>query len=74
MCDVSAKFERCEIMVDGCLASSYGNGKTPVEAISNFIDQIAGKRIALNAGSDNRREFDVPLKLSLGQALAKEGA
>ena len=58
-----AEFPDCELMEDGCLASAYGNGKTPDEAIRDYVNQIAGKRIAIGAYTDGRREFNVPASL-----------
>ena len=55
-----AKIERSETK-EGCiLTGNYGTGKTPEQAIEDYVRQIKGKLIVVNAGSDRRREFKVP--------------
>lgn len=60
-----AGFEHCEIKEGGCLTSSYGSGHSCDGAIEDYIRKISGKRIVLNAYSDLRREFTVPMGLEL---------
>lgn len=55
-----ASFESAEIMRGGCLLSTYGDGTTPQEAISEYTEIIAGQKIAVGAYTDNRREYTVP--------------
>ncbi len=55
-----------EIMRDGFLVGSFGDGATPNEAIANFAKEISGKRIVFNAYRKNRKEIDVPI-LSFGK-------
>jgi hypothetical protein len=59
-----AEFEHCEVIQGGCLVGLYGNGHTPEEAIQDYIRNIAGKRIAQNAMTDRRSEFEVPKVLT----------
>lgn len=56
----SAHFARVEVMGDGVLASVYGNGATPDEAIHCYAQKIALTRIAVDADLPIRREIDVP--------------
>ena len=59
-------FSRCEIMSKGMLTSQPGRGKTPDEAIADYVDVIVGKRIVFNAmRPDDRVEFVVPDTLDL---------
>lgn len=52
-----------EIKESGCLISKWGAGKTPDEAINDYISQIVGKTLVFNAYV-NRQEFSVPITLS----------
>jgi len=56
----TAQIESCEVKENGVLKGSYGDGKTPEEAISDYMNQISGKCLVLRARSDSRREFTVP--------------
>lgn len=58
-----ARFDRCEVKNGSLLSSEYGNGVTPEGAIEDYLKKIAGKRIILDAGTTNRREFTVPERL-----------
>lgn len=60
----TASFKRAEVMQKGFLAGTYGNGKTPDLAINDYVEQIKGKRIAINAMSKDRMEYDVPERLT----------
>jgi hypothetical protein len=43
-------------MGDGVLISSFGNGKTPEEAIANYGREIHQKKIVVDGFKDSRRE------------------
>ena len=56
-----AHFPLCEVIDGNILASSYGEGTTPLEAMNSYVDQIRGRRVVFDAAApDKRREFDVP--------------
>lgn len=55
-----AYLENCERMKDGKLRSPAGDGITAYIAIKNLLSIIKGCRIAMNAETNYRREFDVP--------------
>lgn len=58
-----ATFERAETKINatsGILTSEHGNGKTPKEAIENYINSIKGKLLVIGAYTENRREYKVP--------------
>jgi hypothetical protein len=57
----SAQFESCEVSSGSMLEGTYGDGKTPQEAIADYAKQIIGKRLVFYAMSDTRRqEYVVP--------------
>jgi len=59
----SASFERGEIKESPratTLLSTFGDGKTPYEALKNLVPKIEGKTIVFNAMGDNRKVFKVP--------------
>ena len=58
-----AEFNHCEVKGEGVLIGTYGNGTTPQEAIQAYVDQICGKTVVFEAGTDRRREFTVPMQL-----------
>ena len=62
-----AEFEHTEIKNskdDRILAGIYGNSTSPAKAIQDYIENITGKWLVIDAGSkDNRREFGVPATL-----------
>lgn len=63
-----AKFEDCdtkEKKSDPVITGSYGEGNTPMLAISNYVSEIAGKILVFNAMSDNRIEFVAPKNLTV---------
>lgn len=62
---ITCNFEDCEVMKNGCLSSEYGNGKTPIDALVDYISHLEGKRIVFDATGPARREFDVPKGFSL---------
>lgn len=46
---------------EGCILSgNYGTGKSPEQAIEDYVQQIKGKLIVINAATDRRKEFKVP--------------
>jgi hypothetical protein len=49
-----------EIKEGGALIGTYGDGKTPEQAIEDYVQRIKGKLIVINATSDLRKEFKVP--------------
>ncbi len=60
----TADFEHTEIKENqdsGILRSTYGNGKTPKCAMSDYAGKISNKWLVINAYSDNRKEFGIPL-------------
>jgi len=60
----SAGFRGAEVKGDGVLIGSHGNGKTPEDAIVDYVDEICGKTLVFNAySSRDRREFNVPQDL-----------
>ena len=65
----SAHFEYCEIKTgseSGILSSSYGDGKTAIDAIINYLEKIEGNLLVVHAGSaDMRREYIVPLGIEV---------
>ena len=59
-----AQIERAEIKEGSILSGNYGTGKTPDQAINDYIKQIKGKLIVINATSDKyRREYVVPTNI-----------
>jgi len=58
-----AQIQNCEVKEGAILSGSYGNGKTPTEAIKDYIRQIRNKDIVLNAMSEFRKEYRVPLNI-----------
>lgn len=56
-----ARFYMTEIMENGMLRSGSGDGTTPEEAIRDYANGLAGKRIVYNAmGGLGRREVQCP--------------
>lgn len=55
-----AHFEHCEVGGDGILHGTFGNGRTPEEAISAYVEEIRFKRLVVEADTARRREIDVP--------------
>ena len=56
-----AKFKACDIKVGACLASEYGNGATPDDAMWDYAQRISGKILVVDAYLNSRREIKVPL-------------
>ncbi len=55
-----AKFEKSETMERGCLVGTYGNGSTKQDAVEDYKQELLGKRLAVDASSDSRREIQCP--------------
>ncbi len=49
-----------EIMDDGILISTHGNGHTPEDALADYAAELAGKRLVMYAMREERREFWAP--------------
>jgi hypothetical protein len=58
-----ADMDHVEVMENGCLVSPCGRGGTPEAAVFRYANEIAGKRIAIHAGTKDRREANVPAAL-----------
>ena len=62
-----ADFEDAEIKeskTSGVLIGMWGEGKSPHEALANYVSSIRGKILVFNAGDPKyRREFVEPVKL-----------
>ena len=59
-----AKIEGMECIEGSCLASIYGNGKTPYGAILDLIRKCGGKRVVFNAYQQKlRKEVNFPKNL-----------
>ncbi len=58
-----AKLSHAEISEGGFLTGVHGNGKTPEEAINDYVAEIKGQRVIFNAYSDDRKEFVMPENL-----------
>jgi len=56
----TADFEHCEIMRGGCLAGTYENGSTAIEAINELTKKVSGNRIVFGAYTNERAEYNVP--------------
>lgn len=57
----SAHFNGGEVRVNSCLASYYGNGFTPAEALNEYTQMIIGATLVFNATDpENRQTFVVP--------------
>ena len=58
-----AHFHRCEV-IGGCMLSgTYGDGANPEDAMRSYTRRIAGKRVAIDAWLETRREIEVPVGL-----------
>ncbi len=53
-------FKEGEVMKDGCLISSYGNGNTIDEALIDYATQVSCERVVFGAYTKNRREISFP--------------
>ena len=55
-----AHFASCEIIGDGVLLSTFGDGQTAEDAIADYAKAIELSRLAIDADTDKRRELVVP--------------
>jgi len=58
-----AKIEDAELKEGIMLIGDYGTGKSPEQAIEDYVKKIKGKLIVINAMTDERKEFKVPESL-----------
>ena len=56
-----AQFEGADIGEHGCLRGTFGNGRTPEEAIRNYGPEISEKHLVVDSRKPSRREIDVPI-------------
>ena len=57
-----AEFSRSEIKDGPILIGTFGDGRTPSEAIKNYATEISGKLLVINAyNKKERREIYVPI-------------
>ena len=49
-----------EIMGNGILTSTFGDGDTPEEAKLAYAERLRGERLVVNAYREERREFNAP--------------
>jgi hypothetical protein len=57
-----ANFVHAELAENGCLVGAYGNGYSPEDAIKDYAKRISGKRLVLNAfTNEKRKEILVPI-------------
>ena len=57
----TAQIDHSQIKEDMMLISAYGDGTTPREALSAYLDQIRGKLLIIHAFDEKlRREYHVP--------------
>jgi hypothetical protein len=55
-----AYFKSVEVSEGAFLRSTFGNGQTPEQAITNYAPEISMKRIVVDAMKTTRREINVP--------------
>lgn len=60
----SAKLKGADIMHEGYLVSAYGNGKSPAEAMADYVQQIVGEKMAIGAYTSKRVEINIPTNLT----------
>lgn len=61
----TCKIEGGEIKEGVALCGYYGNGKSPHEAAHEYFKKIEGTLLVLNAATQHRREFRVPINLEV---------
>jgi len=64
----AAQFENCvtkDKKSDSVVTGTYGNGKTPEDAIKNYAASIAGKVLVFDAFGSDRKEFVAPASLTI---------
>ena len=61
-----AKLDDVEIKDGAILSGSFGNGRTPEEALQNYVKELKGQKIVIDAFSkDKRTVLDLPSTLTL---------
>lgn len=55
-----ACFDRAEVVGDGVLIGTFGNGATAEEAIADYTREIALRTLVVDAYGEKRREINVP--------------
>jgi hypothetical protein len=55
-----AHFEHCDVIGDGVLIGTFGDGATKQQAVEDYAKQISLKRIAINALKPQERRLSVP--------------
>ena len=60
-----ARFDDVEVKEGACLVGAHGNGRTPENAIQEYVDRIKGTTVVINARDKvYRREFNIPETLT----------
>lgn len=62
--EFTVHFGRSEIVGDGVLIGFCGRGTTYIKAKKDLCSQMQGKKIAINAWTPQRKEFQLPEKIS----------
>lgn len=57
---IHVDFRSTEVKNGMMLRGAYGSGETQAEAADDYLKQIAGETLVVNAYGDNRREIKVP--------------
>jgi hypothetical protein len=57
-----AKFSSCDIKGDSVLIGAYGDAKSPIGAIQDYVRQIRNKTLVFDA-MGKRQEYNVPEKI-----------
>ena len=61
-----ASISRLEVIGNGVLTSSYGNGRTIKSALRDLANEIQGQLITTGGRSSERKEIRVPLLTTIG--------
>lgn len=54
------RFEHSETKDGVALVGTFANGENPGESIMNYIEEIKGKILVIDAMGEKRREFSIP--------------
>ena len=65
----TASFDGIEVKEGPILRGVYGDGTTPLGAVSDYIRQIRGQPLVHNAYSKKRREFTAWQEMALPEEL-----
>lgn len=57
--EIACSLQNCEVKDGDFLVGTFGRGKTVEEAVENYCNLIAGKRLVFHACSKNRYEVIV---------------